>query len=48
MTNNEKMVMKSFKVEELEERLEMKLWDGHSDGKCGDTREFCEDTANHE
>ncbi len=28
MTKDEKELMKNFKVEELEERLEMRLWDG--------------------
>ncbi len=35
MIEHEKELLKSFKVEELEQRLEMKLWDG--EGKTGCT-----------
>lgn len=43
----EKELMKNFKIEELEERLEMRLWDGHSDGKCGTDGQTCEDPVGH-
>jgi hypothetical protein len=32
MTEQEKELMKSFKVEELEQRLEMKIWGGGDTG----------------
>lgn len=47
MNEKEKELMKHFKVEELEERLEMKLWDGHSDGQCGNDGTTCENPVEH-
>lgn len=39
MTNNEKELLKSFKVEELEQRLEMKIWSGGGSEPCTWTSE---------
>ena len=47
MTEQEKELMKNFKIEELEERLEMRLWDGHSDRQCGETGLRCENPVEH-
>lgn len=47
MTEQEKELMKTFKIEELEERLEMRLWDGHSDRQCGRTGLSCENPVVH-
>ena len=47
MNEKEKELMKHFKVEELEERLEMKLWDGHSKRKCGVDYDDCRDPVGH-
>ncbi len=43
MTEQEKELMKHFKVEELEERLEMRSWGqgGGHNGSCGPTGGSC-------
>jgi len=41
MTNQEKELLANFKVEELEERLEMGHWG------CGSSGQSCPDVPNH-
>ena len=47
MTEQEKELMKTFKIEELEERLEMRLWDGHSDCQYAKTGQTYDHPVSH-